>query len=94
MDLSTVQLEVYQRGSGRRPERHGWEAYQNDAIARWRKRKARLGSADVTGSCVDEACRAPARGMQASRRAHGRHKDFLGLPRKSEVDNQAIGEEA
>ena len=62
LDLSTVQPEVYQRGFGRRRERGGLEAYKTDAIARWRKRKAGLGSADVTGCCVDEACRAPARG--------------------------------
>ena len=59
LDLSIVQPEAYQRGSGRRREKSGWEAYKTDAIARWRKRKAGLGSADVTGSCVDEACRAP-----------------------------------
>ena len=94
LDLSTVQPEVYQRGSGRKPERHGWEAYKNDAIARWRKRKAGLGSADVTGSCVDEACRAAARGYAGIQKGPWPTQDFLGLPRKSEVDHQAIGEEA
>ena len=28
LDLSTVRLEVYQRVSGRRRERSGWEAYK------------------------------------------------------------------
>ena len=75
LDLSTVQPEVYQRGSGRRRERSAWEACKTDAIARWRKCKVCLGSADVTGSCVDGACRGSLQeGMQASRRAHGRHK--------------------
>ena len=48
LDLSTVRPTVYQRDSGRRRERSGWEAYKSDAISPWRKRKAGFGSADVT----------------------------------------------
>ncbi len=61
LDLLTVRPKVYQRGSARRRERSGWEAYKTDAIPPSGKRKAGLGSADVSASCVDE-CRAPATG--------------------------------
>ena len=92
LDLSTVRPEVYQRASGRRRERSGWEAYKSDAIPRWRKRKAGFGSADVTRNLVWMMHARPLQWGSAGIQK-GPWPTIIGLPSKSELQNQAIGGE-